>query len=182
MQFTQLIRLLSTYCHCQTNRFLEGIHVFRNHDQVEFLATVNHLPAFLRLHTKVKIILIDSVAFHFRQDINEHSGRSRVLSGLAQSLNQLAYDFNLAVVLINHITTRFVATSNGSKKLIIDKLLSLLHLAGLYFIQMEAYLECPEDLFQLWEISGRIALRTGLCCSGDLVNRQRSKRPRAFLN
>lgn len=105
-------------------RFLEGIHVFRAHDQAETIATINHLPAFLKSKTKIKVIIIDSIAFHFRQDLNDTAARSRVLSSLAQTLNQVAFDHNLAVVLINHVTTRFergldtggggIGTSTGS--------------------------------------------------------------------
>jgi len=86
---------------------LEGIRVFRNHDQVELLATINHLFAYLNLYPNIKLIVIDSIAFHFRQDTNDPSTRSRVLSNLAQNLNQLAYEHNLAVVVINHVTTKF---------------------------------------------------------------------------
>jgi RAD51-like protein 2 len=88
-------------------RFLEGIHVFRAHDQSELIATINHLPAFLRSKTKIKVLIVDSIAFHFRQDLNDTAQRSRVLSALAQTLNQVAFDHNLAVVLVNHVTTRF---------------------------------------------------------------------------
>ena len=36
-----------------------------------------------------------------------------MLSGLAQTLNQLAFEFNLAVVVTNHITTRFDRATTG---------------------------------------------------------------------
>jgi hypothetical protein len=89
-------------------RFLEGIHVFRCHDQNELLASIHHLPAFLQLKTKVKLIIIDSIAFHFRQDVNDIGLRNRLLSSIIQTFNQLAFDHRLAVVFINHVTTKFV--------------------------------------------------------------------------
>lgn len=95
-------------------RFLEGIHVFRCHDQTETIATINHLPAFLRSKTKIKVVIVDSIAFHFRQDLNDTASRSRVLSSLAQTMNQVAFDHNLAVVLINHVTTRFERNASTS--------------------------------------------------------------------
>jgi RAD51-like protein 2 len=55
---------------------------------------------------QVKIIVIDSIAFHFRQDLQDTTSRSRVLSSVAQTLNQIAHEHSVAVVLINHITTR----------------------------------------------------------------------------
>lgn len=94
-------------------RFLEGIQTFRVHDQVELIATIHQLSSFLKSHTKVKMIIIDSIAFHFRQDLNDTSARSRMLSSIAQILNKLAYDFNLGVVLINHVTTRVEKGSMG---------------------------------------------------------------------
>lgn len=84
---------------------LEGIQVFRAHDLTEQLAVINHFPAFVNANPTVKIIIIDSIAFHFRQDMNITT-RGRVLSGLAQTLNELAFKFNLAVVVMNHVTTQ----------------------------------------------------------------------------
>lgn len=88
-------------------RFLEGVNVYRAHDQSELLAVINRLPAFLAVKTKVKLLVIDSIAFPFRQNLQDNINRSRLLSSVAQQLNQLAYNFGLAVVVINHVTTRF---------------------------------------------------------------------------
>ena len=102
------------------DRFLEGIQLFRVHDQTETIATINHLAAYLKLHTKIRLIVIDSIAFHFRQDLSDTSSRSRVLSTVAQTLNQLAFQHNLAVVVVNHVTTRFersATTSTGHSNL-----------------------------------------------------------------
>jgi RAD51-like protein 2 len=95
------------------DRFLEGIQIFRVHDQTETIATINHLAAYLKLHTKIRLVVIDSIAFHFRQDLSDTTARSRVLSSVAQTLNQLAYDHSLAVVVVNHVTTRFERSSSA---------------------------------------------------------------------
>ena len=97
------------------DRFLEGIQIFRVHDQTETIATINHLGAFLKLHTKIRLIVIDSIAFHFRQDLFDTAGRSRVLSSVAQTLNQLAYEHHLAIVVVNHVTTRFERSTSLSR-------------------------------------------------------------------
>ena len=94
-------------------RLLQGIHVFRAHNQTEQLAVINSLSAFLQTHTTIKVVIIDSIAFHFRQELQELSSRGRMLSTIAQTLNQLAFDKSLAVVTINHITTR--VTGQGTK-------------------------------------------------------------------
>jgi RecA/RadA recombinase len=94
-------------------RFLEGIYVFRCHDQAELLATIIHLNAFLQNKTRIKCILIDSIAFHFRSDLQDITTRNRVLSQLTQTLHQIAYEHKLAVVLINHVTTKLLRQQVG---------------------------------------------------------------------
>jgi RAD51-like protein 2 len=96
----------ATAVNVTVERLLQGIHVFRAHNQVEQMSIINSLGAFMKTHTNIKLIVVDSVAFHFRQDLQEVGSRSRILSSLAQTLNQLAFDHSLAVVSINHITTR----------------------------------------------------------------------------
>eukprot|EP01036_Dinobryon_divergens_P031426 gene31426-40820_t len=96
-------------------RFLEGINVFRCHDQIELLATINHLFAYLKLKPQVRIVIIDSIAFHFRQDVADAAARGRVLGSMAQTLHQLAYDYDIAVVVINHVTTKFDKPSTSSE-------------------------------------------------------------------
>ena len=59
--------ILSTASSMNRNRLLEGIHVYRVHDQSELLMVISQLPNFLKIHTKVRLIVIDSIAFHFRQ-------------------------------------------------------------------------------------------------------------------
>lgn len=46
---------------------------------------------------QVKMIVIDSIAFHFRQDFQDMAQRTRVLAEMAQNLMQLAEDRDLAV-------------------------------------------------------------------------------------
>jgi RAD51-like protein 2 len=72
------------------NRFLEGINVYRVHDQIELLALIDQLPGILSLNSKIRIIIIDSIAFHFRQSLQDTAHRSRLLSSVSQQLNQLA--------------------------------------------------------------------------------------------
>ena len=86
---------------------LKNIHCFRVHDHTEQLAVVKTLPAFIRDHPDVKLVILDSVAFHFRHGFhNRYAERARILSQLAQDLNRLADKAGLAVVVTNHVTTR----------------------------------------------------------------------------
>lgn len=46
---------------------------------------------------QVKIIIVDSVTFHFRQDFDDMALRTRLLSGMALKFMNLAKNYNLAV-------------------------------------------------------------------------------------
>ena len=103
-------------------RLLSGINIFRVHDQTELLGIINNLLAYMALHPNIKLIVIDSIAFHFRQDIQDTSSRNRILSNIAQILNQVAYTYNVGIVLMNHVTTRFDRNTNGLNSRIIPSL------------------------------------------------------------
>ncbi|XP_054857473.1 DNA repair protein RAD51 homolog 3 isoform X1 [Eublepharis macularius] len=85
---------------------LSHIYYFRCHDYVELLAQVYLLSDFLSEHAKVRLVVIDGVAFPFRHDFEDLSLRTRLLNGLAQQLITIANDHTLAVVLTNQMTTR----------------------------------------------------------------------------
>jgi len=112
---------------------LSNIHVYRVFDHIEQIAAIRTLPQFIQsrgfslflfIHKfylivggKVKLVIIDSIAFHFRHDFQDASNRSRTLSSLANQLNSLANGHDLAVVLINQMTTRIsrdISSSSSS--------------------------------------------------------------------
>nr|XP_020642618.1 DNA repair protein RAD51 homolog 3 [Pogona vitticeps] len=86
---------------------LSHIYYFRCHDYVELLAQVYLLPDFLSGHPKIRLVVIDGIAFPFRHGFEDLSLRTRLLNGLAQQLISIANDHTLAVVLTNQMTTRF---------------------------------------------------------------------------
>ena len=88
--------------------FLERIHVFRVHSYQEQMALISQLNAFLSLHPKVKLIVLDSVAFHFRQNTVDLSARSRLLNQMAQMFRKYADQYNLAILLTNQMTTKMI--------------------------------------------------------------------------
>ncbi|XP_070571509.1 DNA repair protein RAD51 homolog 3-like [Ptychodera flava] len=97
---------------------LSKIYVYRCSDYLQLLATVILLPEFLQSHTKVKLVVIDSVAFHFRSNFDDMASRTRILNGLAQNLIKMATQFQLAVVLTNQMTTRFRSDVRGQSQLV----------------------------------------------------------------
>lgn len=85
---------------------LSHLHQVRCHDYVELLAELHLLPDFLSEHPKVRLLVIDSLAFPFRQHFDELSQRTRLLSGLSQQLIAMATSHEIAVVMTNQMTTR----------------------------------------------------------------------------
>eukprot|EP00891_Asterochloris_glomerata_P002617 jgi/Astpho2/2617/fgenesh1_pg.00049_%23_3_t len=54
----------------------------------------------------VRLVVIDSIAFHFRQGTQSMADRSRLLAGLSQQLLQQAEARDVAVVVMNHVTIK----------------------------------------------------------------------------
>ncbi|XP_043708499.1 DNA repair protein RAD51 homolog 3-like [Telopea speciosissima] len=98
----------------QPNAFLGNIFYFRICSYTEQVALINYLDKFILEHKEIKIVIVDSVTFHFCQDFDDLALRTRVLGGLALKLMKLAQNFSLAVVILNQVTTKF---SEGSVQL-----------------------------------------------------------------
>mmetsp|Transcript_18554 Transcript_18554/g.60451 ORF Transcript_18554/g.60451 Transcript_18554/m.60451 type:complete len:337 (+) Transcript_18554:212-1222(+) len=88
-------------------RVLEGIHFFRVHDATELLAMIETLPGYLAQFPRVKLVVIDSIAFHFRQSFEDMALRTRLLGQLMQNLTRLADSRQIAVTTMNQVTTKF---------------------------------------------------------------------------
>ena len=118
-------------------QILSGIHVYRVHSEEEQDATIRALPDFLIKQRDtsnvppVKLIIIDSLAFHYRSanpgidnkksslgnrrnnQLNSRNAnsyyfeRSKKLTTLAANLSEMATTYDLAIVAINHMTTKF---------------------------------------------------------------------------
>jgi RAD51-like protein 2 len=106
---------------------LEGIHVFRVHDETAQSATLYHLREFIKQQEQnqnqtnmpVKLIVVDSIAFHYRAitptDPYYYLQRTQQLSHLAAFLGELATQFQIAVVVLNQMTTK-IDNNNNEKK------------------------------------------------------------------
>jgi len=96
------------------SEILAGIHVVRVHDMAAQTAAVRNLPAFLKARrergTPVRVVVVDSVAFHYRCHPTEsgtsYGGRTKSLTRLAASLSDLAREHDVAVVAVNQMTTK----------------------------------------------------------------------------
>ena len=94
---------------------MRGVHVFRVFDYVEQLAVIAYLPAFIANHPRVRLVVLDSVAFHFRRGFDDFSVRSRLLAAMAQQLIALARERQLAVVAVNQLTTRIAGGERADR-------------------------------------------------------------------
>lgn len=88
-------------------QFLNDIHLIRVHDSTELLAVISRLPTLMDQTLNVKLIMIDSIAFPFRQNLHDVASRTRILAGIALNLQKIAHERQVAVVVTNHVTTKF---------------------------------------------------------------------------
>jgi RecA/RadA recombinase len=89
---------------------LNGTHYLRVMGLVEFVALLLHLPSMLEAeaYSRVRLVVIDSMAFHFRfgDAVTDFAQRSRMLFSLGQHLQRLAAERRIAIVATNHVTHR----------------------------------------------------------------------------
>ncbi|XP_021804951.1 DNA repair protein RAD51 homolog 3 isoform X2 [Prunus avium] len=106
--YNELLRkeLRTCQVEIQPTDILKNIFYFRICSYTEQIALINHLDKFILEHNDVKIVIIDSVTFHFRQDFEDLALRTRLLGGMALKLMNLANKYNLAVVIFNQVTTK----------------------------------------------------------------------------
>ena len=107
-----------------TEGILDSIDVFRVHDEAALLATLYSLKQYIESTSDststlpVKLIIIDSIAFHFRAvvptDSSYYVQRTKTLTALAAYLGDLANQHNLAVVVINQMTTKIGRNNTGT--------------------------------------------------------------------
>mmetsp|Transcript_145842 Transcript_145842/g.406216 ORF Transcript_145842/g.406216 Transcript_145842/m.406216 type:complete len:368 (+) Transcript_145842:82-1185(+) len=87
---------------------LRSMHVCRTYDAAELYATVKQLGAFLKSRPRVRVIVLDSIAFCFRHEFADNiPQRTRVLTDIASTLRRYGAEHNLVVVVTNHMTTKF---------------------------------------------------------------------------
>eukprot|EP00934_Nitzschia_sp_Nitz4_P005415 Nitzschia sp. Nitz4//scaffold372_size14277//10216//11418//NITZ4_008944-RA/size14277-processed-gene-0.7-mRNA-1//1//CDS//3329549594//5405//frame0 len=89
-------------------QIMESIHVFRVHDLAAQTATLHSLPYWMQQIPNVRLIVVDSLAFHYRSsNTSTHPQRTQTITQLASFLSTLARDHQVAVVCINHMTTAY---------------------------------------------------------------------------
>jgi hypothetical protein len=82
----------------------DKIHLFRVLSYAELLALIHQLNDILVAYPKVKLIIIDSIVYHFRLNTLEYGKRPVLLAWIAQTLDTIAQKQGIAVVMTNHVT------------------------------------------------------------------------------
>ncbi|KAB1265396.1 DNA repair protein RAD51-like protein 3 [Camelus dromedarius] len=153
---------------------LSHIYYFRCHDYTELLAQVYLLPDFLSEHPKVRLVIVDGIAFPFRHDLDDLSLRTRLLNGLAQQLISLANNHRLAVILTNQMTTK-IDRNQALLVPALDDISKDLRLATLYKSPSQKE---STVLFQITPQGFRdavVATECSLRTEGSLNSRKRSR-------
>lgn len=100
-----------------TERVLDRIHLFRCHEVAELLAVLETLPEYCARHG-VRLVVVDSVAFHFRQDFRDMALRTTILAKTTNRLMSLANSAQLAVCTVNQVTVKPDPGDGGGARLV----------------------------------------------------------------
>lgn len=81
-----------------------GVHVFRCHDLAELVAVVKGMRDFAAgRSSRIRLVVVDSVAFHFRHEQLAYTRRLQMLGTVSQALLDFARVERAAAVLINQV-------------------------------------------------------------------------------
>lgn len=104
-----------------SNSMLEDIYYRR----IDNLEQINHaledLVTGILPNSRVKLLVIDSIAFHFRYSILDGEADIKaLLHGIIQKLNTLAYTYKMAVIVTNQMTTQILQPTTGNGDVIVS--------------------------------------------------------------
>ncbi|KXS20047.1 P-loop containing nucleoside triphosphate hydrolase protein [Gonapodya prolifera JEL478] len=90
----------------EVSHLLDRIHYYRCHDCYEVAAVANLMEVVLDQNPDVKLVVLDSAAFHFRYSPMDYSERTKLLLAVGGRLQGLAKRFRVAVFVTNQLTAR----------------------------------------------------------------------------
>ncbi|KAF9085975.1 hypothetical protein BGX23_009241 [Mortierella sp. AD031] len=101
-----------------TEDLLRGIQYCRVHSPVELIAMVRILGGILqdpKMH--VKLVVLDSISFLFRSNFSDTHMRTKLVASLGRQLAELARQYDLAVVVMNQMTTTIDTHTTGRRQI-----------------------------------------------------------------
>ncbi|KAL9537723.1 hypothetical protein MBANPS3_011527 [Mucor bainieri] len=84
---------------------LKKIHLLRVLNHTEFVAVIMQLMEILTNRTKVKLVIIDSMAYHLRVNALPFRARIDFLNFAGPHLIKIAQNLTVSIVVTNHVTT-----------------------------------------------------------------------------
>ncbi|XP_034252829.1 DNA repair protein RAD51 homolog 3 [Thrips palmi] len=97
---------------------LKGIHCVSTHGITQLLAAIKLLPKTLEKNPKVRLIVIDNLAFPFNSgDSCSTIDRTSYVYRILSDMQKLALERSLAVVVTNQLTTRLIKMNSVKSEL-----------------------------------------------------------------
>lgn len=90
-EFTDSIR--NPYC------TLDNIFVFKPANLATFQQLLQDLPSFLSQHSDIRLVVIDSIAYYFRE-MNDMLKRHEILTSVINAISSFTTSFHLAVCIL----------------------------------------------------------------------------------
>lgn len=88
--------------------FLSDIKYIRVYDHVENIAIINLIEEYIKQDPQIKLVVLDSIAFHFRHSFSDMGLRSRILSNIGLIMKRVCTTYNIAVVVLNQVTSKSI--------------------------------------------------------------------------
>jgi RecA/RadA recombinase len=79
------------------DQLLRGLHYFRVLDHAELMGLMRQLPEIVKSYPKVRLIIIDSIAYHFRLNVLDSRARTAILYFLGRTLVDIARANDISV-------------------------------------------------------------------------------------
>lgn len=95
-----------------TESLLDGIHYIQCGSVDQLRRIIQDIDEYTNVNTKVKLIIIDTLAFPFYARAECFSERGKVLYEIFETLFRIALQKKLAIVVTNNMTTRFSPVGN----------------------------------------------------------------------
>ena len=99
-----------------TNRITNRMHILNILDATHQLHLIKYnLIHFIKQNKDIKLIVLDSVSGHFRGLLQSHLETSKSVYEMGSSLKKIAYECNVAVVVLNQVSDVFDADYSSEK-------------------------------------------------------------------
>ncbi|KAG0380801.1 hypothetical protein BGX24_004926 [Mortierella sp. AD032] len=95
---------------------LRGVQYCRVHSPVELIAMIRILGSILQEHPNTKLVVVDSISFLFRSNFSDTRMRTKLVASLGRQLADYARQYDLAVVVMNQMTTTIETHATGKRE------------------------------------------------------------------